>query len=378
MNDTAARAAEAFAQRFGARPDGVWRAPGRANLIGEHTDYTDGFVMPFAIDRAAFAAVALRDDGLVQCASSAFGDAQTLDVADLAPDRTSGWAAYVHGAIVETAGALELRGMDVFVHSDVPAGAGLSSSAALECAVATAVAELHQLKLSRRDLALAAQRAEHRFAGVPCGIMDQMASMFGRRGHALLIDTRSLEISPIPLDISGHALLVIDTRIRHALADGAYADRRRACEEAALMLGVAALRDVTPAQVEASALEDVLLRRARHVVTENARVIDAAEALRAGSVARLARSMLSSHVSLRDDFEVSSAELDAAVESALDAGAVAARMTGAGFGGSVIALIPDDARRSVREAVRGTFAKRGFVEPAFVDVAPADGAARAL
>jgi len=344
--------AERFAARFGSTPEGVWRAPGRVNLIGEHTDYNGGFVLPFAIQLDARVAARRSEDGLVSCSSVEMGEAPTAGVTELAPSQ--GWWSYVHGVVDGVGSATgNATGVDLLVSSSVPIGAGLSSSAALECAVAAAMRDVAGAELSDVELALIAQRAENEFAGVPCGVMDQIASMLGREGHALLIDTRSLEVESLAFPPPGVRALVIDTGTSRALADGAYAERRAACEEAARALGVRALRDVTFEELERARrrLDDVAYRRARHVVTENERVLTAAEALRAGDAAALGTSIAGSHRSLRDDFQASTPELDLAVEVAMTAGAIGARVTGAGFGGCAIALVPEDREPDVRHAL---------------------------
>ena len=345
--DQVDRVVAAFRERTGRDPDGVWAAPGRVNLIGEHTDYNDGFVLPAAIDRQVVAAAGRREGGRLRVWSLQERQPADLELAEIGPGRVEGWAAYPAGvawALAE-AGA-EVGGADLVVDGDMPAGAGLSSSAALECATATALADLSGARLDRAALAAVARRAENEVVGVPSGVMDQMVSMLGRAGHALFLDTRSLDTEqvPLPLEAAGLCLLVLDTRAGHRLVDGAYADRRSACEAAAAVLGVAALRDATLEQVEAAAgeLGEERLRRARHVVTENARVLEAVELLRAGELDRLGPLLAASHASLRDDYAVSSPELDTAVEAAVAAGAVGARMTGAGFGGSAIALTATD------------------------------------
>jgi galactokinase len=302
-------------------------------------------------------------------------------VAEVGPGRVEGWAAYPAGVAWALGQAgVEVGGVDLVVDGNVPAGSGLSSSAALECATATALADLHGADLDRPTLAALARRAENEVVGVPSGVMDQMASMLGRAGHALFLDTRSLatEQVPLPLEAADLSLVVIDTRAGHRLVDGAYADRRAACEAAAAVLGVPALRDATPERVEAAAaaLGDPGLRRARHVVTENARVLEAVELLRAGELDRLGPLLAASHASLRDDYEVSSPELDTAVEAAVAAGAVGARMTGAGFGGSAVALVPRDLTGRVDQRVRAAFAAAGFGPPEVGPVVPSDGAHR--
>jgi galactokinase len=381
MSDRVARVAAAFRERVGRDPDGVWAAPGRVNLIGEHTDYNDGFVLPAAIDRLVLAAAGRRDDGRLRLWSLQSEPPADLHLAEVGPGKVEGWAAYPAGVAWALGQAgVEVGGADLVVDGDVPAGAGLSSSAALECATATALADLEGAGLDRVTLAGLARRAENEVVGVPSGAMDQMVSMLGRAGHALFLDTRSLDTEqvPLPLEAAGLRLVVIDTRAGHRLVDGAYADRRAACEAAAATLGVPALRDATPTQVEAAAaaLGEEGLRRARHVVTENARVLEAVRLLRAGELERLGPLLAASHASLRDDYEVSSPELDTAVEAAVAAGAVGARMTGAGFGGSALALAPVDLVGRVDEQVRAAFAAAGFGPPAVDAVVPSDGARR--
>jgi galactokinase len=381
MSDRVERVAAAFRERAGRDPDGVWAAPGRVNLIGEHTDYNDGFVLPAAIDRLVLAAASRRDDGRLRLWSLQSEPPADLELAEVGPGKVEGWAAYPAGVAWALGQAgVEVGGADLVVDGDVPAGAGLSSSAALECASATALADLHGAGLDRVALAGLARRAENEVVGVPSGAMDQMVSMLGRAGHALFLDTRSLDTEqvPLPLEAAGLRLVVIDTRAGHRLVDGAYADRRAACEAAAATLGVPALRDATPTQVEAAAdaLGEEGLRRARHVVTENARVLEAVRLLRAGELERLGPLLAASHASLRDDYEVSSPELDTAVEAAVAAGAVGARMTGAGFGGSALALARADLVGRIDEQVQAGFAAAGFGPPAVAAVVPSDGARR--
>jgi galactokinase len=381
MSGRVARVAAAFRERVGRDPDGVWAAPGRVNLIGEHTDYNDGFVLPAAIDRLVLAAASRRDDGRLRLWSLQPEPPADLALAEVGPGKVEGWAAYPAGVAWALAQAgVEVGGADLVVDGDVPAGAGLSSSAALECATATALADLEGAGLDRVALAALARRAENEVVGVPSGAMDQMVSMLGRAGHALFLDTRSLgtEQVPLPLEAAGLCLVVIDTRAGHRLVDGAYADRRAACEAAAATLGVPALRDATPAQVEAAAdaLGEEGLRRARHVVTENARVLEAVRLLRAGELERLGPLLAASHASLRDDYEVSSPELDTAVEAAVAAGAVGARMTGAGFGGSALALARADLVGRIDGQVQAAFAAAGFGPPSVAAVVPSDGARR--
>jgi galactokinase len=381
VTDRVGPVAAAFRERTGRDPEGVWAAPGRVNLIGEHTDYNDGFVLPAAIDRLVLVAAGRRAGGRLRLWSLQAEPPADLELAGIGPGTVGGWAAYPAGVAWALGQAgVELGGADLVVDGDVPAGSGLSSSAALECATATALADLGGAGLDRAALAGLARRAENEVVGVPSGVMDQMVSMLGRAGHALFLDTRSLgaEQVPLPLEAAGLCLVVIDTRAGHRLVDGAYADRRAACQAAAAVLGVPALRDATPALLEryATALGDPGLRRARHVVTENARVLAAVELLRAGDLDRLGPLLAASHASLRDDYEVSSPELDTAVEAAVAAGAVGARMTGAGFGGSAIALVETALAGRVADRARDTFAAAGFGPPQVTAVVPSDGARR--
>jgi len=378
------KAVGSFRQYAGREPDGVWFAPGRVNLIGEHTDYSDGFVLPLAIDRGVLAVAARRDDGLLRLWSSQHpGEDLQIEVSAVGPGTVAGWAAYPGGVVwaLRQAGA-EIGGVDLLVDGDVPAGAGLSSSAALECATAVALADLYRDAGAPSDpklLARLARRAENEVAGMPCGVMDQMVSMLGRAGHALFLDTRHLEAVQIPLDLdaAGLRLLVIDTRAHHRHVSSGYAERRAAVEAATRTLGVAALRDATAEQVEAAAaLGDLDMLRARHVVSENARVLAAVEALLAEDFGRLGPLLVASHASMRDDFEISCPELDTAVDAALEAGAIGARMTGGGFGGSAIALVPLDREAAATDGVRKAFAEAGFTAPEILPVRPGDGARR--
>ncbi|MDP9432125.1 MAG: galactokinase [Actinomycetota bacterium] len=381
-DDLPATVREAFGRLTGRPPEGLWAAPGRVNVIGEHTDYNDGFVLPFAIDRRVVVAAARRDDGLCRVHSLQQPDQPvTAELASLAPGNVSGWAAYVLGVawVLRERGAA-LGGVDLMLSGDVPSGAGLSSSAALECAAGLALADLFGLTDDATERARIAQRAENDFVGVPCGLMDQLASTRGLAGHALLIDIRTLDVRPTPLHLeaAGLTLLIVDTRASHSLADGEYARRRASCEAAARSLGVAALRDVEAQDLLAvlARLDDVTARRVRHVVTENARVLQVDTALQGGDWAAVGQLMTASHVSLRDDYEVSAPELDTVVEAALGVGALGARMTGGGFGGSAIALVAADAADGVTEAVTGAFAQRGFPAPRIFTAVPSDGARR--
>ncbi|MFD5877138.1 MULTISPECIES: galactokinase [Streptomyces] len=385
MTGAAAEAATVrreFARIHGRSPDGVWAAPGRVNLIGEHTDYNDGFALPMALPQTTVLAARRRADGLLRLHSAQGDGAITeLTVADLVPGAVAGWARYPAGVVWALRDrGLPVGGADVHLDSTVPTGAGLSSSAALECAVAVAYDELYGLRLSRPELARVAQYAENAFAGVPCGVMDQMASVCCAEGAALHLDSRSLEVRQVPFDLTGHGLrlLVLDTGVAHDLADGAYAALRAGCERAAALLGLAALRDLAEAELPGALAElpDGLAPLVRHVVTENARVGRAVAALAAGDPEALGPLLTAGHASLRDDYRVSCPETDLAVAAAVAAGALGARMTGGGFGGSVIALVPAAAAGSVARAVTDAFAAAGFAAPAVLEALPSPGARR--
>jgi galactokinase len=376
----AGQAARWFGDSFGGRPDGLWLAPGRANLIGEHTDYNQGWVLPFALDLGVTVAASRRDDGVLAIASrQAPGPPAELPLASLAPGAVTGWAAYPAGVAwaLQEDGHRLAGGASLAVDADLPQGAGLSSSAALECATALALAELHGLGLSRPELATLTWRAENDFVGVPSGIMDQSASLLCQAGHALLLDCRSGETTAVPLDPAGAglALLIIDTGARHALGDGSYAQRRAECDQAAAALGVGSLREVTGLDAVAGLADPVLRRRARHVITENGRVAETVALLTAGDLAGVGPVLRASHVSLRDDFEVSWPEADVAVDAATAAGALGARMMGGGFGGSALALVPAG-QRAVSAAVTAEFAGRGWPPPGFIQAVPSAGALR--
>ncbi|MFB7477140.1 galactokinase [Kitasatospora sp. NPDC056184] len=382
MTTTGSTLGSTFEELYGHAPEGVWAAPGRVNLIGEHTDYNDGFVLPIAIPQAVRAYARRRADGVLRLTSTRVpGAVVELDVAGLAPGGVAGWAAYP-AAVVWTLrrAGYEVGGADVLLDSDVPAGAGLSSSAALECAVATAFNDLYDLGLEPYESALLAQRAENEFVGVPCGIMDQMASMACRAGAALHLDARDLSARHVPLDLAGAGLtlLVLDTRVQHDLADGAYAALRAGCERAAALLGLPALRDLAPADLPAALgkLPADLVPLVRHVVTENDRVERAVEELERYGPAALGPILTAGHASLRDDYRTSCPETDLAAATAVAAGALGARMTGGGFGGSVIALVATERAEAVAEAVVGAFAAAGYAEPQVYRAVPADGARR--
>ncbi|MFJ2866630.1 galactokinase [Kitasatospora sp. NPDC087314] len=371
-----------FEELYGHAPEGEWAAPGRVNLIGEHTDYNLGFVLPIALPQAVRAQARRRDDGALRLWSAQGDDTVAeLRVADLAPGSVPGWAAFPAGVVwaLREAGH-EVGGAEFRLESDVPGGAGLSSSAALECAVAVAYDDLYGLGLSAAELALIAQRAENAFVGVPCGIMDQMASMCCRAGAALHLDSRDLAMRHVSIDLAGAGLtlLVLDTRVKHDLGDGAYAALRAGCERAAALLGLPALRDLGTAALPAALaqLPEQLRPLVRHVVTENERVTAAVARLDAGDLAALGPILTAGHASLRDDYRVSCPETDLAVEAALAAGAHGARMTGGGFGGSVIALVDAPAADTVAAAVTTAFRAAGYAAPRTLTAVPAEGARR--
>jgi len=371
-----------FEEAFGTAPDGVWQAPGRVNLIGEHTDYNEGFVLPFAIDKTAKVAIRLRGDSTVRLLST-FGDQGIVDadLAELAPGSGKGWSKYPLGV----AWALQQRGITVpgfelLLDSDVPLGAGLSSSHAIECAVISALNELTGAGLAAEDMVLATQHGENGFVGAPTGIMDQSASLRGSKGKAVFLDCRDQSVQLVPFDAeaAGLVLLVIDTKVSHSHADGGYASRRASCELGARLMGVPALRDLAVEQLDDAeqVLDDVTFRRVRHVVTENARVLETVEQLAAKGAGSIGGFLDASHVSMRDDFEISCAELDLAVDTARAHGAIGARMTGGGFGGSAIALTPVGLEQQVRDAVVRSFADAGYSAPDIFTVTPAAGASR--
>jgi galactokinase len=382
---------EGFRAVFGYSSDGVWSAPGRVNLIGEHTDYNEGFVLPFAIDRRTVAALAPRADGLVRVSSSTISGSSSdgpataeFALSTASPGAVHGWAAYPLGVAwgLGQVGAdlAAVPGFDVYFSSEVPVGAGLSSSAALEASLAVALDEVWRLGFDRARLVKATHLAENDFVGAPTGILDQSAALLSAEGAALFIDCRDASSFPVDLglDSSELAILVIDTKVKHEHVSGGYGARRASCESAARALGVRALRDVTLPELLAARgrLDDETFRRARHVVTEDQRVLDTVEALRAGDHCRVGDLMLASHQSMRDDFEISTSELDLAVEVAMAGGALGARMTGGGFGGSAIALVPADRVPALRGAIDETFASHGFTPPETFTVRPSQGARR--
>lgn len=371
-----------FSAAFGRQPDGVWQAPGRVNVIGEHTDYNEGFVLPFAIDRTARVAVGVRPDSTVRMLST-YGDQgiTAADTSSLEGGTAKGWTKYPLGVIwsLQQRG-INVPGLDLLLDSDVPLGAGLSSSHAIECAVISALNDLTGAGMGPEDMVLATQRAENDFVGAPTGIMDQSASLRGSKGHAVFLDCRdqSVELVPFEAEAAGLVLLVIDTKVSHSHADGGYASRRASCELGAQVLGVKALRDVTVGDLEEASglLDEVTFRRVRHVVTENDRVLQTVELLRQQGPSAIGALLDASHASMRDDFEISCPELDLAVGSSRANGAIGARMTGGGFGGAAIALTPVSEEQRVRAAVVHAFAEAGYAAPDIFTVTPAAGAMR--
>ena len=365
----------------GRAPDVVWSAPGRANLIGEHTDYNEGFVLPFAITERTVAAAARRDDDTITVTSTYDPGTFRARLGDIGPGTVTGWPAYPFGvawAIAQDRWLPGLSGVDLFIDSAVPAGGGLSSSAALEMAVAGALTDLWGLSLSVAELAQAGHRAENEIVGAPTGLMDQYACLLGQADAAVFLDCRSLQARTVPLRLApaGLALVLADTGERHAHAAGGYAARRASCEKAARQLGVPALRDVETADLPRieGELDPETFRRVRHVVTEDARVQATVVALEAGAMKTVGRQLTASHRSMRDDYEITTPALDLAVEAALAAGALGARMTGGGFGGSTITLI--DARRvpALGAAIKDAFAAARLAPPQVTTVTPGPGA----
>ncbi|MCD7441579.1 galactokinase [Streptomyces lincolnensis] len=376
--------ADAFVELYGAAPEGVWAAPGRVNLIGEHTDYNDGFVMPFALPHMAVAAVSRRDDGVLRLHSADIdAGVAELRLDELVPESDKNWTAYPAGVVwaLREAGH-PITGADVHLTSTVPSGAGLSSSAALEVVVALALNDLYELGLKRWQLARLCQRAENVYVGAPTGIMDQTASACCEEGHALFLDTRDLSQKQIPFDLAaeGMRLLVVDTQVKHAHSDGEYGKRRAGCEKGAALLGVDALRDVPYADLDAALErlgdEEEVRRLVRHIVTENARVEQVVALLEAGDTRAIGPVLIAGHASLRDDFRISAPELDLVVDTALASGAIGARMTGGGFGGSAIVLVEAGDVEAVTKAVEEAFAAAGFTAPRVFEAVPSAGARR--
>ncbi|MBB4684961.1 galactokinase [Amycolatopsis jiangsuensis] len=385
-------AAAAFREVHGRAPAGVWSAPGRVNLIGEHTDYNDGFVLPFALPHRLAAAAAPRRDGkLVVATLGDDGQLQhsgPLDIASLEPRSIGGWAAYAAGVAWVLREQGHTGGADLVIAGDVPSGAGLSSSHALECAVSLALLGVAGVELgdgapgtpSRPEIARWVQRSENDFVGAPTGLLDQTASLCCEDACVLFLDVRSGEMEqvPFPLAETGVRVLIMDTRTKHSHAEGGYGERRRGTERAAELLGVKALRDVSVDGLDEALarLPEDLVPLVRHVVTENQRVLDVVDLLRDGKLTEIGPYLDASHVSMRDDYRISTAELDLAVDSARSAGALGARMTGGGFGGSAIALVREADLDTVRDAVENAYDRAGWRRPRMFTAVPSRGAGR--
>ena len=365
-----------FLETFGAEPDLVAAAPGRVNLIGEHIDYSDGFVLPFAIKDRTLVAARKRNDSTVRIASAQRRNKiVTVDISTVKPGLKGEWERYALG-VLWALGVKE--GVDLLIDGHVPLGAGLSSSAALECSVATAMNHLFDLGFNLEELARLTQKAENQYVGVPCGIMDQSVSLMATQGSALLLDCRDLTTKNIPFDVasSGLELLIIDTQAHHALTDGGYAERRASCESVVAKLGITSLRELSMEQLENSRglLTETEFIRARHAVTEMKRVLECVDALSKSEFEKVGELINQSHASLRDDYTVSCPELDTAVEAALTAGALGSRMVGGGFGGSAIALIQASKTTETIRSIEKAFASKGFKAPRFFTSLPSQGA----
>jgi len=365
-----------FLETFGVEPDLVAAAPGRVNLIGEHIDYSDGFVLPFAIKDRTLVAARKRNDSTVRIASAQRRNKiVTVDISKVKPGLKGEWERYALG-VLWALGVKE--GVDLLIDGHVPLGAGLSSSAALECSVATAMNHLFDLGFNLEELARLTQKAENQYVGVPCGIMDQSVSLMATQGSALLLDCRDLSTKNIPFDVasSGLELLIIDTQAHHALTDGGYAERRASCESVVAKLGITSLRELSMEQLENSRglLSETEFVRARHAITEMKRVLECVDALSKSEFEKVGELINQSHASLRDDYTVSCPELDTAVEAALAAGALGSRMVGGGFGGSAIALIQASKTSETIRSIEKAFASKGFKAPRFFTSLPSQGA----
>ena len=377
----AERALRHFQELTGTVATHLVYAPGRVNLIGEHTDYNGGFVLPMAIELGVYVAARRRDDRYLRIWSTQLpGPPIEINLDQVIERAPPAWSNYVRGVVAGlSATGAQLPGFDAVIYASLPAGSGLSSSAALEVAVATLGELLAGVTLDPVKKALLCQTAEHRFAGTPCGIMDQFAVIFGQRGHVLLIDCQSLTHQLVPMRGNNASILIVNTMVKHELSDGGYESRRADCHEAARLLGVKELRDVTAARVDEARglLPERLFRRARHVTTENARTLAAVNALRDGAWEELGELMYASHASLRDDFDVSCAELDLVVEIARELGKKrgvhGCRMTGAGFGGCCVALIDAEQAAALAAAIRDRYRHTTGIDPALLSTQAADG-----
>jgi galactokinase len=387
MEIEVAQLSNEFRDRFGSTPR-FFQAPGRVNLIGEHTDYNEGFVMPFAINRRAVVAAASRDDSTLRVYARDLDEEVTIDLRDEPVMRRGMWVDYVEGIyrILAQRSSNATRGADMILTSTVPIGAGLSSSAAIEMALGLAILGLNGEDIDRKMLALAGQRVEHEFVGTRSGVMDQFTSVFARRGNAMLLDCRSLEIEYVPIEFKDVAIAVVDSKIKHDLASSEYNTRREECETGVAILrehisGVTSLRDVTKEELDrySNLLPETIARRCRHVVTENARTLAAASAFRNSDVETAGTLMSESHASLRDDYEVSCAELDRLVDTALSVnGVYGARMTGGGFGGCTVNLVRRDAIEEFRRSITSDYRSEFGHAPEAYTFQPTDGASEMI
>jgi galactokinase len=376
--------AEQFKKRFQQAPRWLVAAPGRVNVIGEHTDYNDGFVLPMAIERYTViaAAPAAAQRRTIQLRSTVGGAVAEIDPSrPLHPEKKGTWYNYPLGVIAgfQSRGA-QLPGFDALIHSTVPLGGGLSSSAALEVATATLLEAMTGRRLDPVDKALLAQKAEHEYAGMPCGIMDQFISVMGKKDHLLLLDCRSRQTELVPMSDPSVELLITNTNVKHELTGGEYAKRRAQCEEAARALGVPSLRDATAEQLERARakLDPTVYRRAKHVIGEIERTLHAVEGIRASNWPTVGQLMYASHASLRDDYEVSCAELDVLVDIAqsigLNGGVFGCRMTGGGFGGCTVALVQSDRVSGISDRLATEYERRTKIKPTLFVSRPAAGA----
>ncbi len=382
LKTLATHVAAEFQKHYGRPPRWIVAAPGRVNVIGEHTDYNDGFVLPMAIERyAIMAADSSSSSSSFSIFDTHFKESATIDISAPVTKGQPKWSNYIRGVLAgfQNRGQ-KIPALDVAFLSTVPLGGGLSSSAALEVCTATLIEAATGKTIDPIEKALLAQKAEHDFAGVPCGIMDQFISALGREGHLLLLDCRTRKTELIPMNDPSVALLVINTNVKHELSGGEYAERRAQCEEAAKNLGAKSLRDVTPDQLEKakSKMSEVVYRRARHVIGEIERTVHAAEGIRASNWPGVGNLMYASHASLRDDYEVSCAELDAVVEIAEDignkAGIYGCRMTGGGFGGCCVALVKADAVDAITKKIAADYKAKTGIEATIFSSRPASGA----
>ena len=377
--DIAEKLTTCYRKLVGSVPEGIWFAPGRVNLIGEHTDYNDGFVLPFALEQRALVAAGRRDDDLIVMHAMDLSETVELPLSGLNPGG-GGWAAYLAGVLwaLREAGH-QVGAVNLVLTSEVPPGAGLSSSAAIECAVMAAACDLFGLEITPMERARLAQRAENAYVGAPTGLLDQAASTLCHEGRGLFMDCRTLETVevPLPLHEQGFEVLVLDTHTQHSHVDGEYGERRATCEQAAAILGIRALRDVTELDAALARLPDERMRkRVRHVVTENDRTRAVMELAVKGNLAGIPSLLNESHTSMREDYEITAPAVDLAVETALAQGALGARMTGGGFGGCIIAWCPTGQTERIGTAIRDAFGQAGFQEPSWFTTAPSEGAGR--